>query len=110
ILLCVFCALCGCFPARSASAQTRLAVLQAENRRAKTAADLAALREGARSPDDQIRRVAIRALGRLERPALIPDIVPGLRQAAPEIRAEAANAIGQAAAGWKTPRSPADER
>ena len=63
----------------SANAQTRLAVLQAENRRAKTAADLATLRAGARSPDEQIRRAAIRALGRLERPALIPDIVPGLR-------------------------------
>src|SRR5262249_53782252 len=37
----------------------------------------------------------------LERPALIPDILPGLRHSVPEVRAEAANAIGQAAQGWK---------
>jgi len=33
-------------------------------------------------------RGAIRALGRLERPSLIPDITPGLRHALPEIRSE----------------------
>ena len=44
--------------------------------------------------------MAVRALGRLERPELIVDIVPILRHSLPEIRAEAANAIGQAAQGW----------
>ena len=44
--------------------------------------------------------IAIRALGRLERPALIADS-PALRNALPEIRSEAANAIAQAAQGWK---------
>src|SRR5215471_6748498 len=59
----------------SASAQTRLAVLQAEDRRAPTAGDLAILRSGSRSRDPQIARAGVRALGRLERPALIPDIL-----------------------------------
>jgi len=96
--------------AAAVSAQTRLAVLQAEDHRAKTSSELTTIRAGARSADPQIRRVAVRALGRLERPSLIPDILPSLRHPLPEIRAEAANAVGQAAAGWKTPRSAVDER
>ena len=78
----------------------RVAVLLAEDRRAPTAADLQTLRTGARSRDAQTARIAIRALGRLERPALIPDILPGLRHALPEIRSESANAVAQAARGW----------
>ena len=85
---------------------TRLAVLQAEDRRAPTPRDLAIIRAGAHSPDAQTVRVAIRALGRLERPALIPDITPSLRNALPEIRSEAANAIGQAAHGWRSDHPP----
>lgn len=50
--------------------------------------------------------MAVRALGRLERPELIPDIVPSLRRAAPEVRAEAANAIAQAAEGLRHGRAP----
>src|SRR5579862_3459767 len=96
--------------ASPAVAQTRLAVVQAEDRRAKTPNDLATLRAGARNPDEQIRRAAIRALGRLERPALIPDIVPALRNPFAGIRAEAANAVGQAAVGWKPPRSAPNQR
>src|SRR5205823_7722932 len=42
----------------------------------------------------------IRALGRLERPELIADILPGLRNPWPEVRAEAADASAQAAQGW----------
>ena len=104
----VLCVLCGCLVvASSAHAQTtRLAVLQAEDRRAPTAADLATLRSGARSADAQTVRAAVRALGRLERPALIADITPALRHAAPEVRVEAATAIGQAAQGWKAGAAP----
>jgi cyclophilin family peptidyl-prolyl cis-trans isomerase len=80
-----------------AAGQTRLAILQAEDRRAPAANDVATLRSGAHSPDPQTRRLAIRALGRLERAALIADIVPGLRHELPEIRSESANAVAQAA-------------
>src|SRR5712691_2122829 len=87
---------------RSASAQpSRLAVLQVEDRRAPTANDLAILRAGAHRGDPQTTRLAVRALGRLERPTLIPDITPLIRHALPEIRSEAVNAVGQAAQGWK---------
>ena len=116
ILLCVLGVLGGCFFSSLASAQdeppavprtSRLAVLQAEDRRAPTPRDLAIIRSGLHGGEAQTARVATRALGRLERPALIPDLVPLLRHALPEIRAEAATAIGQAAQGWKGDRAPA---
>ena len=108
--LCVLCVLCGCFPAGAQEAAaprvTRLAVLQAEDRRAPTARDLAVIRSGLRSGDDQTARIAVRALGRLERPALIADLLPSLRSPLPEIRTEAANAVAQAAQGWKSDKPP----
>ena len=78
------------------------AVLAAEEHHASTSRDLAVLRSGVRSRDIQTARVAIRAVGRLNRPDLIPDLVPSLGSVVPEIRAEAANAIAQAAGGWAT--------
>jgi cyclophilin family peptidyl-prolyl cis-trans isomerase/HEAT repeat protein len=77
----------------------RFAILQAEDRRAATAADLATIRAGVRSGDPQTARVAVRALGRLERPALIPDILPALTSRYSEVRTDAAHAVAQAAAG-----------
>lgn len=79
---------------------SRLAILQAEDRRAATPRDLATLRAGLRNPEPQIRLVAIRALGRLARPALIVDLLPMLAAPLPEVRTEAATAIGQASQGW----------
>jgi cyclophilin family peptidyl-prolyl cis-trans isomerase/HEAT repeat protein len=93
--------------AQVSTAATRLAVLQAEDRRAPTAADLATLRSGARGTDAPTVRVAVRALGRLERPALIPDLTAALRHIVPEVRVEAATAIGQASQGWKRGAPPA---
>ena len=84
----------------------RLAILRADERRAATAADLVTLRTGMRSRDPQTAILAIRALGRLERPALVADIVPALDFGCPEVRAEAANAIGQAAQGWTRSAPP----
>ena len=86
---------------------SRLAVLQAEDRRAPTPRDLAIIRSGLHGGDAQTVRIAARALGRLERPALIADVTPYLRNALPEIRSEAANAIAQAAQGWKGDKAPA---
>ena len=85
---------------------TRLSVLQAEDRRAQTPQDLATIRAAARSGDGLTARIGLRALGRLERPTLIPDILPGLRHTLPEVRAEAANAVAQAAQGLKTGGGP----
>src|SRR5262249_34664491 len=85
---------------------SRLAVLQAEDRRAPTPRDLSVIRSGLHTGEESTVRSAVRALGRLERPSLIPDIIPSLRHALPEIRVEAANAIGQAAQGWKADKPP----
>jgi cyclophilin family peptidyl-prolyl cis-trans isomerase len=88
--------------AAAVSAQTarQLSILQAEARRAHTTRDLAVLRGGAGSADVDTALLAVRALGRLERPVLIPDLLLLLRSRLPEVRAEAANALGQAAEGW----------
>src|SRR5215831_19280936 len=98
VAFCIFAFLHFCllafllFPSSSAFAQTRLAVLQAEDRRASTPGDLAILRSGSRSSDLQIAQASVRALGRLERPSLIPDILVSFRHPMSEMRAEAANA------------------
>jgi len=85
----------------AAQPPARLAILVAEDRRAPAPRDVAIIRAGLHSKDADTCRVAVRALGRLERPSLISDIVPLLKSPWPEVRAEAANAIGQAAQGWK---------
>jgi cyclophilin family peptidyl-prolyl cis-trans isomerase len=88
--------------AGTAAGQTsRLAILEAEDRRAPTPRDLAVLRGGLHSGDPETVRIAVRALGRLERPALVADIAPLLRHSMPEVRAEAANALGQSLQGLK---------
>jgi cyclophilin family peptidyl-prolyl cis-trans isomerase len=79
----------------------RLSILQAEERRAPTAGDLLIIRNGIRLGDPETVRIAVRALGRLERPSLIPDLLGALHFPVPEVRAEAANAVAQAAQGWK---------
>ena len=83
-----------------AVALSEVAVLAAEEHRAATARDLAVLRAGVHTRDTQTARVAIRAVGRLHRPDLIGDLVTSLGNAVPEIRAEVANPIAQAAQGW----------
>ncbi len=89
---------------------TRLAVLLAEERRAPTAADLATIRAGVRSADTDTALMAIRALGRLERPALIPDIGAALRFDLPELRAEAAHAVATAFGRPGAAPQPASQR
>jgi peptidyl-prolyl cis-trans isomerase B (cyclophilin B) len=88
----------------------RLAIQAAEDRRAPEARDLATIRAGVHSGDPTTVRIAVRALGRLERPALLADILPSLRHPLREIRAEAATAIAQACQGWThkpPPKEPA---
>jgi cyclophilin family peptidyl-prolyl cis-trans isomerase/HEAT repeat protein len=93
--------------AAPAHAQTqKLAVLQAEDRRAATLQDLTTIRVATRSLDPDVARTAVRALGRLERPALVADIIPLLRHSLPEVRAEAANAAAQATQGIRTGAPP----
>ena len=48
-----------------------------------------------RGTDSLLRRVALRGLGRLQRPELVPLLLPTLADPIPTIRSEAANAIAQ---------------
>jgi cyclophilin family peptidyl-prolyl cis-trans isomerase/HEAT repeat protein len=80
--------------ATAASAQSlQERMLQAEDARPTTDAGLAPLFEGL---EGNGRRTAIRAIGRLERPEMIPTIAPALNDGV-GIRAEAANALAQMA-------------
>jgi len=83
--------MCCATPAAAQSLQERM--LQAEDARPTTDEGLAPLMEGLKGNG---RRTAIRAIGRLERPAMIPLIAPALADGV-GIRAEAANALAQMA-------------
>src|SRR5262249_25949452 len=58
------------------------------------------------SRDVDQQRFALLELGRFELPALIPVIMPSLSSAVPEVRAQAADAVGQAAQGWRAAPPP----
>ncbi|MDE3154962.1 MAG: peptidylprolyl isomerase [Acidobacteriota bacterium] len=83
--------------AQEASARSRALLLQAEDSRAATSRDLNRLLADARSRNATLQRLAIRAIGRLERPDLARYVYPHLAAPLPETRMEAANALGQIA-------------
>ena len=78
---------------------TRMALLQqllvAEDSRGTGADGIAPLLAGAASGDTLLRRVAVRGLGRLQRPELDSVLAAALGDALPAIRREAANALAQ---------------
>jgi hypothetical protein len=75
------------------------AVFAAEQARAGTASQLAVLVNASRHADTTVQRIAVRALGRLERPSVLPVLTAALADAAPGVRIEAANAVAQGAVG-----------
>ena len=75
----------------------RLAIIRAEDARAATAEELQALKTAAASDPAPLQALAVRALGRLERPDLVTTLVPLLEAAATAVRAEAAWALAQSA-------------
>jgi cyclophilin family peptidyl-prolyl cis-trans isomerase/HEAT repeat protein len=91
--------------ARPAAAQSgaslRVKLLQAEDRRAPSEADLLLLKGSLRHPDTTVALQAIRALGRLERPSVAASLLPLLAHASGRIRAVAADAVAQAAQGFR---------
>src|ERR1700722_9353738 len=70
-------------------------IVNAEESRAGTAAELKVLEDGLASPSGRIRVAAVRALGRLERPSVSGAIIPLLQDASPAVREEAADALAQ---------------
>lgn len=73
----------------------RAALLEAEDMRATTPAQLDLLLRTARGTDPESARIAVRALGRLERVTVLSALGMALRHRYPAVRAEAAAAIGQ---------------
>jgi cyclophilin family peptidyl-prolyl cis-trans isomerase/HEAT repeat protein len=82
----------------------RAAILAAEDARAARTEQLDLLIVSARTPHPGVQRLAVRALGRLERPEVARYITPLLASPVAEVRADAAVALGQAAQGLRSPR------
>jgi cyclophilin family peptidyl-prolyl cis-trans isomerase/HEAT repeat protein len=74
----------------------------AEDRRGKGPNGIEPIVRGVASSDAVVRRVAVRALGRLQRPDLYHEIAKLLEDESFEVRAEAANALGQASQGARS--------
>ena len=84
-------------PAAQDPIRVRQAILVAEDHRPTTREGLEPIIEGLGSSDSVARLLAVRALGRQEREDLLALIAPALGDSVPGIRAEAANAVAQAA-------------
>jgi len=72
-------------------------IIRAQDSRARTDSDLTVLRTGLGAANPAIREVAVRALGRLERPDVIRDIGTALADSSLAVRLAAVQALGQAA-------------
>ena len=81
-------------------------ILAIEDRRAASGADLTALRRRLTSPDPVLTARALRALGRLERPEVIPWVAPLLTHRDAGVRAAAAEGLAQAAQGFRRDSVP----
>ncbi len=92
----------ACFDAPPSASTLRQAILKAEDSRAPDPAALKVLLEAAKSSKADIQRLAVRALGRLERPDLVDVIAPFLAAENASVRAEAANALGQSVHALKS--------
>jgi len=88
---------CAPDPGREADLDAEyLALLAAEDARPTEGANLATLIEGTTSDRPLLRQTAVRGLGRLEDPALAPEIGSVLGDPSAEVRRAAANAMAQA--------------
>lgn len=72
--------------------QSERALLEVEDSRAEDASLLVAALQ---NPNLRVKRLAVRALGRLERPTYAPEVARLLESSDPAIRTEAATALGQ---------------
>jgi cyclophilin family peptidyl-prolyl cis-trans isomerase/HEAT repeat protein len=93
--------------AQAQGSSLRDRMLAAEDARASSASEMAPLLEGLRASDMKVLIQAVRALGRFERPQLVPHLLPLVGHRRPEVRAEALNALGQALAA--IPRASEDQ-
>lgn len=87
-----------------------LRILAAEDARAPGAGEVHVIVAALGDPSPTVRRVAVRALGRLQRPSLLDSIAASLVDADARVRLEAVNAIGQAMQGARTLVASSPER
>ena len=85
-------------------------VIAAEDARPRDDAGTAPILTALDDKSPTVRRVAVRALGRLQRPTLLDPITPSLADADPRVRLEAANAIAQTLQGLRGADATADQR
>src|SRR5204863_5171815 len=83
-------------------------LLVAEDARGTAPDGLAPLLDALRGSDTLLRRVAVRGLGRFQRPELGRVLLPTLRDSVPAVRAETANAIAQSLRRVKRGESASD--
>ncbi len=93
--LTLFLALVAATPPRQDTLALRHAIMVAEDSRPTGALGVEPLLQGIRSSDGVTQRLAVRALGRLERADLAESIAPLISHPDPGVRAEAVNALGQ---------------
>jgi len=86
-------------PVVSSDPVLRAAMLEEEDARGTGVSGIESLREGLIAPDAEVQRLAVRGIGRLEDPRFIPLTFPLLFSGDETVRAEAVNALGQAAFG-----------
>jgi cyclophilin family peptidyl-prolyl cis-trans isomerase/HEAT repeat protein len=87
--------------AAQAGSSIRERILQIEDRRAPSETDLLLLKGSLLRPDTAAALLSIRTLGRLERPDVAESLIPLLTDSSPRIRAATAEALGQAAQGFR---------
>src|SRR5215217_2313335 len=71
------------------------AILAAEDARAILPAQFDTLVQGTKDPSPEVQRIAVRALGRLEREAAIAPLLAALSAPSASVRAQAADALAQ---------------
>jgi hypothetical protein len=97
--------------ALSAAERSALArVIAAEDARPRDDAGTAPILTALDDKSPTVRRVAVRALGRLQRPTLLGFDHAVARRCDPRVRLEAANAIAQALQGLRSADATADQR
>jgi len=85
----------------AAERQALLRIATVEDRRAAGPDSATSLIQGLSDGSARVRRAAVRALGRLQRPEFFGDIRGAIDDDDPEVRREAVNAIGQSLQGLR---------
>jgi cyclophilin family peptidyl-prolyl cis-trans isomerase/HEAT repeat protein len=96
LLLAAGCAREAGGPRDAAVTELLARVIAVEDARPRTTDGAAPLFEAAAHADPAVRRIGVRSLGRQQRPDLVPHMLPLLEDRDAGVRAEAANALGQA--------------